>query len=290
MRRRLDLAMASTVVEVTHTVAVDLHTGIQRVVRETVGQWITKHDLVLAHFDDRDGHAKALDASESTRMRDWKHHFHTSGSQPVVRAPAELTGDVLIPWGSRILIPELLADPLRCDAYRTLALAGVPSFVGMITFDMIPVTSTETVASGMSDLFVGYLSVVKHADRIAPISQSTAHEFAGFNQMLSSQGLTGPDIQAVPLPTEAPPSHDDDIEELRQSLQLGSMPLVLVVGSHEPRKNHLRVLEAAEKLWRSGAHFALLLIGGARGQPGVRWLRRRIDGTRPADQGVEEAD
>ena len=35
------------------------------------------------------------------------------------------------------------------------------------------------------------------------------------------------------------------------------------MGSHEPRKNHLRVLEAAERLWRSGSSFHLLFIGGS---------------------------
>jgi glycosyltransferase involved in cell wall biosynthesis len=41
------------------------------------------------------------------------------------------------------------------------------------------------------------------------------------------------------------------------------MPLVLVVGSHEPRKNHLAVLHAAEILWREGHRFALAMIGGS---------------------------
>ena len=38
--------------------------------------------------------------------------------------------------------------------------------------------------------------------------------------------------------------------------------MVLVVGSHEPRKNHLAVLHAAELLWREGVAFSLLFVGG----------------------------
>ena len=37
--------------------------------------------------------------------------------------------------------------------------------------------------------------------------------------------------------------------------------MVLVVGSHEPRKNHLAVLHAAELLWREGLRFNLVLVG-----------------------------
>jgi glycosyltransferase involved in cell wall biosynthesis len=40
------------------------------------------------------------------------------------------------------------------------------------------------------------------------------------------------------------------------------LPLVLVVGSHEPRKNHLTVLHAAEILWREGYQFSLTFVGG----------------------------
>ncbi|WNB86315.1 glycosyltransferase [Cellulomonas sp. ATA003] len=35
-----------------------------------------------------------------------------------------------------------------------------------------------------------------------------------------------------------------------------------MVGSHEPRKNHLAVLHAAELLWREGIEFSLSFIGG----------------------------
>ena len=40
-------------------------------------------------------------------------------------------------------------------------------------------------------------------------------------------------------------------------------PLVLSVGSLEPRKNHLALLYAAERLWRDHLHFELLLIAGS---------------------------
>ncbi len=42
-----------------------------------------------------------------------------------------------------------------------------------------------------------------------------------------------------------------------------AIPVVLCVGSLEPRKNHLALLYAAERLWRDGLHFQLLLIAGS---------------------------
>jgi glycosyltransferase involved in cell wall biosynthesis len=52
---------------------------------------------------------------------------------------------------------------------------------------------------------------------------------------------------------------------------VGSKPLVLAVGSHEPRKNHLALLHAAELVWREGDEFDLVMVGGN------SWDTRRFD-------------
>jgi glycosyltransferase involved in cell wall biosynthesis len=65
------------------------------------------------------------------------------------------------------------------------------------------------------------------------------------------------------LPTDPHPLTDSDLVAIRSKLDLGSMPVVLVVGSHEPRKNHVVILEAAERLWASGATFELIFAGGS---------------------------
>jgi glycosyltransferase involved in cell wall biosynthesis len=65
-----------------------------------------------------------------------------------------------------------------------------------------------------------------------------------------------------------------------------------VVGDHQPRKNHLAVLHAAELLWREGGQFSLSFIGG------VSWgsdaFRRRLAelqrAGRPVDSQVSLPD
>jgi FkbM family methyltransferase len=261
--RDLDIVRGATVVDVSHTAAHDLHTGIQRVVRETVGRWIDDEDLVLVRFDFSHSFAVALARSEADRFKRWRDHLHTSAPDAIQRVPKDRSGAVVVPWHSRVLLPELVADPGRCEAYRALAMSGLLSGLSLIGFDFIPMTATETVTDAMSANFATYLSVVKYADRISAISESTARDFSAFGDMLASQGLTAAHVAAHALPAEAPEFVAADVAAIRQRLSLGSLQLVLVVGSHEPRKNHLAVLESAQRLWRDGLQFQLLMIGGS---------------------------
>jgi glycosyltransferase involved in cell wall biosynthesis len=47
-----------------------------------------------------------------------------------------------------------------------------------------------------------------------------------------------------------------------------SVPVILSVGTFEPRKNHLTLLRAAEILWKDGLSFELELIGRSTGYYG----------------------
>ena len=80
--------------------------------------------------------------------------------------------------------------------------------------------------------------------------------------MLAAVGLPGPRIDAVALPAESRDTSDMVVAATRSRLLVGELPMVLCVGTHEPRKNHLGVLHAAEVLWRRGVQFSLTFIGG----------------------------
>ena len=97
---------------------------------------------------------------------------------------------------------------------------GVADGVGLIGYDLIPVTATETVDLHMSANFVNYLSVVKHATQLSAISESTGRDFEAFGEMLASQGLTGPKVAAHPLPSEPPPMVDASLRLLLREARL----------------------------------------------------------------------
>jgi glycosyltransferase involved in cell wall biosynthesis len=81
--------------------------------------------------------------------------------------------------------------------------------------------------------------------------------------------------------------------EERSGDGLATVPVILSVGTLEPRKNHLTLLRAAEILWKAGFSFELQLIGRSTGYYGhkvvspmkllqkagypIRWLRHVSD-------------
>jgi glycosyltransferase involved in cell wall biosynthesis len=125
--------------------------------------------------------------------------------------------------------------------------------VALIGHDCIPIISPELVHAELPDRFTRYLETVKYAQRVVGVSASAAREFRGFAQMVGAQGLPGPEVGICRLPVETPPA---------ATAPPMSPPLVVSIGSFEPRKNQLAVLHAAEQLWREGLAFQLQFIGG----------------------------
>jgi glycosyltransferase involved in cell wall biosynthesis len=260
----LDVRRDRVVVDVTHTVSNSLQTGIQRVVRETVSRWIDAGRPVdLVHFNFAAQSQRLLSQSEYARLRGWREHLGRSGAKMSTRLPEEASGDVVVPWRCQFIVPELIADRERCSAYRVLASASVLRSFSFVGFDLIPIVAADTVADGMPGAFADYLSILKRADRISAISRTSADGFRAFADMTASESLRKPEVVAHALPVDAPDLDPETMEAARRTLGVGTTPLIVVVGSHEPRKNHVSVLEAAERIWAGGATFELLFIGGS---------------------------
>lgn len=261
-RREVRVLVGATLADVNHTVATDLSTGIQRVARETSRRWLATTGCIPVAWTPGFGGLRELTAAELSRVTDdVAAAAGARGGTPGRPAADRREPAIIVPWRSTVLVPELAAEHGRSG--RLLALASSSgNRTGVIGFDCVPLTSAETTAEGFASVFFGNLAAVRHFDRIAAISGAAAVEYEGWRQMLGAVGLAGPSIRRVSLPEEAPEATDDDLAEARTRFVVGELPLVLVVGSHEPRKNHLAVLHAAELRWRAGDEFTLTFIGG----------------------------
>jgi glycosyltransferase involved in cell wall biosynthesis len=253
--------------------------------------WERDHPVLAAAWTTGWSGLRPLSEPEQRRVLDWggpdtPAPGPTSAPDPTPPAGPVDRGDLLVPWRTVVVLLETPPAP-ACERLAALAQYSGNTVVA-VGYDCVPIVSADLVPAVDTQRFARYLSVVKHARRIAGISPTATTEFQGFGSALLAQGLPGPTIIECPLPTQAatipagpavgpagpaagpagpaaspadpaagPTTHPDP------ATTGPAGPLVLSVGSLEPRKNHLALLHAAEQLWRDHLHFELLLIAGS---------------------------
>jgi glycosyltransferase involved in cell wall biosynthesis len=251
--RTVELARDVVIVDVRHTSETDLATGIQRVARETVKRWVRDHDVLLVTW--------TLDGRALRRLLPEEHETAIHAAAPLLGSTRAADQRVVVPVGGTYILPELAAEVWRTERVAAMGeFAGLT--MGVIGFDCVPLTTAETVGDGMPGAFARNLVAVAKMDRLAAISDAAAEEYSGWKRMLPGSGVPGPEVTSILLAAEAGSSDENDAREFEAMLGAGSGPLVLIVGSHEPRKNHLAVLQAAEMAWRQGIEFRLVFVGG----------------------------
>ncbi len=260
----VEVLAGRVIVDVDFTARHDLHTGIQRVVRQTLPFWNADRQITTAAWTRNQGTLRLLDPAEATRVYDWFSSAAANGSTGSTRgSQPSSTGFVrpadprlIIPWNSVIVLPEV--PPVEA-ATRIAALGAYSNNkVVAIGYDTIPLVSADTVPLEEPTKFMPYLAAMKFADRIGAISGTAAEEFRCFTSMLSTQGLTGPKVTSVPLPAEI---GDTTAVAVVPEPPTTKSADIVVVGSHDPRKNHLAILHAAEILWQEGLEFTVTFIG-----------------------------
>lgn len=251
----VQIIKARDVAYVGHTAQATFLTGIQRVVWETMQRWVRDHDITLVAMNWPAKALRPLSDAEANRMA----HGPDATGPDLSNDPSEY--GFVIPWECRFFVPELAGSAELTKHLRAMLRFG-RNALNAIGFDLIPFSTSETTATGMSNSYAEYLTVLRYAKNIVPISEAAAVEFSGWAKTLSAIGYPAPAVKAVPLPASAGEVTEQNLAEAARRFKVMNLPLVLVVGSHEPRKNHLAILQAAELLWREGLKFSLTFVGG----------------------------
>ena len=240
----------AVLVDVHHTAEASFATGIQRVTRESVRRWVPSHQPTLIGWHSDLRALRELTPAEIRRAC-W--------GGPAVPEPEP--GAVVVPLDCTYLLPELATETERTDALRSLGQFS-RNRLALIGYDLVPITVSETSHPAMPAAFARNLAAMRYAQTVATISEAAAIEYRGWRRMLAGIGVRGPNVVACILPNEVGTSSPEELAAAEDRLLTGGLPMVLVVGSHEPRKNHLAILHAAELLWREGLRFSLTFIGG----------------------------
>lgn len=136
--------------------------------------------------------------------------------------------------------------------------------VHFVVHDLLPCTLPECFPPGAEDSHRAWLEVVLEADGAVCVSRSVASELqdwrAARGGMVEARPYSvgwfhhGADFQPATFVKPGPPG-------LAALQALGRLPTLLMVGTVEPRKAYLEVLEAASDLWARGTDFNLVIVG-----------------------------
>jgi FkbM family methyltransferase len=136
--------------------------------------------------------------------------------------------------------------------------------VGVI-YDIVPISHPYTSMPNLVEAFTKWLhNHAQYTDSFIAISQSVARQLGDY---LNSRGEHGEPLTHAPISYFHLGSELDfaaDMNEVREhvgGIFARQEHLFLVVGSIEPRKNHMFVLDAFDRLWDAGVHASLVIIG-----------------------------
>jgi glycosyltransferase involved in cell wall biosynthesis len=249
--RLVDVVTDQPVVDVDFCARHGFTSGVQRVVRETLKRWSQTDPFTLVAWTQDASTMRRVSPRERARVVAWSPD--NRGDRPLFFADG--SARLVVPWKTAVVLPEVTPERYSAELAALVEYSGNTTIA--IGYDAIPVVNGAYVSRDDSLQFVHYLSILKHVDVILAISESAGAEFEGFSRALGAQGLPGPRVEVLSLPSE--PSVTAEAAEVKHP----GKPVVVSVGSHEPRKNQIAIAYAAELLWRRGREFGLVLIGGS---------------------------
>ncbi|KTT04399.1 glycosyl transferase family 1 [Pseudomonas oryzihabitans] len=146
--------------------------------------------------------------------------------------------------------------------YQALHRAGVR--LSFLVHDLLPITMPECFLPGAPEIFQQWLKVIGQFDGLVCVSAATA---AAVREMMPTLGFAedslpklavshnGGDIVNSKPTTGLPP------DALPRLAAIKAATSFLMVGTLEPRKAHAQVLDAVEQLWRDGQECILVIVG-----------------------------
>ena len=245
-------------IDVTIVARDDLGSGVQRVVRALSEQLL---------LNPPEGFRVELVSA----CQDGLGYRYARGfAMELLKIPPQSWEDSPIEWraGDVFLGVDLHPDGVvRQQAFFQLMRAqGVA--VHFVVHDLLPCLQPENFPPGADSGHQSWLEVVARADGALCVSRSVADDLrqwlqanppaAGIEAFQVGWFHHGSDFLGG---DGALPAQFLSDAESQQLAQLPEGPTLLMVGTIEPRKGYLDVIEAASLLWRRGASFNLVIVG-----------------------------
>lgn len=241
-------------IDISALVQHDLRTGIQRVVRSILREWLL--------------HPPTGWQVEPVYATPVSHGYHyaTQFASRFLGIPAAWANDEVVEaWPDDVFVGLDLHQevvPAQSCCLHEWRNRGVN--IWFVAYDLLPVLLPQTFPEGARAMHQSWLEVVSRFDGVVCISKTVANEFrdwlAAFGPerhrpLRISWFHLGADIDETAPTMGRPDSAEGVLAKLR------TKPSFLMVGTIEPRKAHGQVLEAFEQLWRSDLSVNLVFVG-----------------------------
>lgn len=261
---------APLLLDLSHTSHTRARTGIQRVTRSLRAALSSR--AVAITFDPYQDAWRTLEPWEEANLdaarpapkrgARWPWHARLRG---YVRRQLG-NGRPSVPESGGVLVPELFSPTVSHALPRLFACTSGPRaalFHDAIALKLPEMTPAKTVAR-----YPAYLRELLQFDGIAAVSEDSATALTEYWDWLDVRERPALDVIPLGLDLGAVPPMPEPPRPA------GGDPVVLSVGSIEGRKNHLALLDAAERLWSEGRRFSLRLVGLAQSETGSAALHQ----------------
>jgi glycosyltransferase involved in cell wall biosynthesis len=240
-------------VDISELVQRDAKSGIQRVVRSVLKEWLNhppagcRIEPVYATVEQGYRYARRFTLGflgcPDVALQD----------EPVDYA----SGDVFLGID---LQPEVV--PAHRAFYQALRRQGVQ--VQFVVYDLLCVLMPQYFVPGAADGFSRWLEVVAESDGAICISRAVADELDKWVKENGPVRQRPFKIDWAHLGADVDNSHPIKglpVDGAKTLEQLRARPSFLMVGTLEPRKGHAQVLDAFEQLWPLGVDANLVIVG-----------------------------
>lgn len=244
-------AQRQLLVDVSELIVKDARTGIQRVVRSILHEWLSNPPAGYK--------VRAVYATDKKLGYHYADRFvqqFTGQAQDALDAVIDYgVGDIFIALDMQ---PQV--QVFQAPFYQRMRDNGVA--IHFLVHDILPITMPQYFPEGAAANHAQWLRVAARVDGIVCVSQATADSLKAWLQT-SVSAVTprvrhfhlGADIQSS-IPSTGRPANSSTT-----LAQLSARITFLMVGTLEPRKGHEQGLNAVEELWRAGHDINLVIVG-----------------------------